>query len=184
MIENLLCDVQTYLLPAFYRILERCDLPVEQPWFWWLFVSFVCLVMEMLDGSLYLFCISVGAAAGAVVSHFGFGVEWQIVVSVCVTLAMVIWCRPIAKRIFWRKERLSNADALIGRRVKVTRAITMTDFGRVAVDGDQWKAVCEACDEVPVGALVTIVDRMSTVLVVQPVMSVVKNEDTLQQTTV
>ena len=59
----------------------------------------------------------------------------------------------------------SNADAIIGRVATVSQDIPANGFGRVALDGDDWKATAkESLDK---GEKVTIVARESIILTVE-----------------
>ena len=60
----------------------------------------------------------------------------------------------------------SNADAIIGRKAKVSQDIPANGYGRVAIDGDDWKAT--ASTDIKKGDTVTIVTRESIILTVEP----------------
>ena len=65
--------------------------------------------------------------------------------------------------------RASNADALIGRIGKVSEGIKENGYGRVALDGDDWKAVSSDGKEITKGENVKIVGRESIIITVEPV---------------
>ena len=58
-------------------------------------------------------------------------------------------------------------DNLIGRKAIVTEKIESDGFGRVKIDGDDWKARFEDESEAEVGEKVTIVSYESIILTVK-----------------
>jgi membrane protein implicated in regulation of membrane protease activity len=74
----------------------------------------------------------------------------------------------LVRRLHNKKERKSNADALIGRQAKVIEAIPADGYGYVQIDGDQWRAVSIGNTEIPLNATVTVMERNSIILTVTP----------------
>ena len=64
---------------------------------------------------------------------------------------------------------MSDADAIIGRIGRVSEDIEENGFGRVALDGDDWKAATSDGRALPAGTRVKIVDRESIIITVEPV---------------
>ena len=111
-------------------------------------------------------CFAVGAVAAAIVSPFS-GVYLQLVVFIAVSLASIFLVRPLVMRWMHHEKDFipSNADAIIGRVATVSQDIPANGFGRVALDGDDWKATAkESLDK---GEKVTIVARESIILTVE-----------------
>ena len=65
--------------------------------------------------------------------------------------------------------RVSNADAIIGRVGEVSESVKAGGYGRVKLDGDDWKAETDAVNDIPVGARVRIIGRESIIVKVEPV---------------
>jgi membrane protein implicated in regulation of membrane protease activity len=61
---------------------------------------------------------------------------------------------------------VSNADALIGREGRVRETIEADGFGRVAIDGDVWKAKSQTGEAISAGTAVKVVNRESTIITV------------------
>ena len=68
---------------------------------------------------------------------------------------------------YFDKVAKSNADAIIGRRGRVVETIEAGGYGRVAIDGDVWKAVSNGQEAVAVGSFVRVVGRESTIITVE-----------------
>ena len=107
-------------------------------WQLWVLVTVVCLILELTSGDLFILCFSIGALVTAVLSAFGLGFYGQLAVFVVASVLSLLFVRPsLVRRLHGRKkERLSNADALIGRIGRVSEAIEQGGYGRVAIDGD------------------------------------------------
>ena len=65
------------------------------------------------------------------------------------------------------EERLSNADALIGRIGTVIEPILAGESGYVKVDGDEWKAVSNVPETIEKGSKVEIIARDSIIVTVK-----------------
>lgn len=138
-------------------------------WQLWVLVTVVCLILELTSGDLFILCFSIGALVTSVLSAFGLGFYGQLAVFVVASVLSLLFVRPsLVKRLHGRKkERLSNADALIGRIGRVSEAIEQGGYGRVAIDGDDWKAVSSDGTYVPMGQNVRVVGRESIIITVE-----------------
>ena len=138
-------------------------------WQLWVLGTGVCLMLELTSGDLFILCFSIGALVTAVLSAFGLGFYGQLAVFVVASVLSLLFVRPsLVRRLHGRKkERLSNADALIGRIGRVSEAIEQGGYGRVAIDGDDWKAVSSDGTYVPMGQNVRVVGRESIIITVE-----------------
>ena len=64
-------------------------------------------------------------------------------------------------------KRVSNADALLGRKGRVVETVKADSFGRVQIDGDVWKAVTNDPQDIPEGSTVRVISRESTIITVE-----------------
>ena len=137
-------------------------------WQMWAVIAVLCLILELTAGDFFILSFSIGAAFAAVCAVMGGGFYWQLAAFALFTLISLFMVRPIALRYLHRTDehRVSNADALIGRRGKVVEPIEGHGFGRVAIDGDVWKA--QTADNTPIaeGEYVTVVGRESIIITV------------------
>jgi len=136
-------------------------------WQVWAVVAVLGLILELTSGDFFIMCFAIGACGAAVVSPFA-GIYVQLGVFAVVTAFSIFQVRPFALRYLHRGEenRVSNADALLGRTGRVVETIEAQGYGRVAIDGDVWKAVTNEGTDIPVGANVKVVDRKSTIITV------------------
>ncbi len=137
-------------------------------WQLWAAVAFICLILELTSGDFFIMCFAIGAAVTAAVAPFtSFYV--QLAVLAVVSVVCLFTVRPVALRWFHKNDpnRVSNADALLGREGRVNEAIEADGFGRVAIDGDVWKAKSANKAAIPVGKNVKVVARESTIITVE-----------------
>lgn len=142
---------------------------MQHLWQAWALVSLICLILELTNGDLYILCFALGAIGGAVASLFTESLVTQIIVFAVCTLLSVFFIRPVALRWLHKgeDERLSNADALIGRVGRVSQKIEAGGYGRVAIDGDDWKAESIDGSAIAEGEKVTVAGRESIILQVK-----------------
>ncbi len=138
----------------------------------WLIAAIVLVILEIMTAGFGVICFAIGAAFSALVSAL-FGSEsltWQIVVFVVVSMLSFIFLRPVVLRFLDKKSKSvkTNADALIGRKCVVSERIDAEQHtGRVAVDGDDWKAVAEDGSVIEKGTNVEIVKLDSIIATVR-----------------
>ena len=139
-------------------------------WQFWTLVGFICLILELTSGDFFIMCFSIGAFIAAIASAFVPSFTVQIIIFAVASLLCLIFVRPLALKYFHRKgeNRLSNVDAMIGRKGMVTDAIPAGGYGRVKIDGDSWKACGENDQPIAKDAHVEVVSMASTIITVRP----------------
>jgi len=143
-------------------------------WQMWVVIAVICLITELSTGGLYLLCFAVGAVTAALFSAFGSFV-CQVIVFAVVSAISIYFIRPFALKYLHddKPTPLSNADAIIGRVGVVSETIVAGRFGRVAIDGDDWKAqATNFTEDIQVGSLVKVIGRESIIIDVEPISQV------------
>ena len=140
---------------------------LHNSWQVWAVVAVLCLILELSSGDFFIICFSIGAVAAVIGAAAGLSIYWQVGLFVAFTLLALFTVRPFALRWLHKNEpnRVSNADALLGRTGRVTEAIKADNNGYVQIDGDLWKAV--STTDIPVGTTVRVVGRESTIVTVE-----------------
>ena len=110
-------------------------------WLIWVIVSIVCLILELSSGDFFILCFAIGAAVAAIVAGCGMSLTWQIIIFAIVSALSLLLVRPALLKKLHKpnRERLSNAEAMIGQTGRVSETIDAGGYGRVAIDGDDWK---------------------------------------------
>ena len=143
-------------------------------WQLWAILAVVCLIVELMTGGFFIICFAIGAVAAALTTLFG-GLALQVVVFILFSAVSVFMVRPFALRYLHENKPApkSNADALLGRVGRVSETIVAGGFGRVAIDGDDWKAQATGTDtDIAEGSLVQVTGRESIIIDVEPVKKV------------
>ena len=137
-------------------------------WHYWAIAALLLVVGEILTSGFAMICLAIGAVAGAIAAATGAILEAQLIWFAVGTLVAFLAVRPILKRISKVDEVATNADALIGRRAVVSEEINpQTGTGRVAIDGDDWKAESDDDQLIEKGTRVVVVSRESIILTVK-----------------
>lgn len=137
----------------------------------WLIVAIILVIVEICTAAFGSICFAIGAGFSALAAGLGAGLTWQIIIFAVVSLLTFIFLRPFVLKFMDRnsKDVKTNVDALIGRKGTVSERIDASQHtGRVAVDGDDWKAVSENGEIIEKGATVEIINRDSIILTVKP----------------
>lgn len=143
---------------------------IMQMWQVWVIAALICFIIEIFTTGFAVACFSIGALAAAVAAALGCALIWQVTVFALFTFLAFIFVRPFVLKTFFRPKHVveTNANALIGRKGRVSTDIEPAEGkGRVAIDGDDWKAV--SVDGVPIakGTAVEVVGIDSVVLIVK-----------------
>ena len=141
-----------------------------QVYYYWLIAAFILVIVEIATAGFGVICFAIGAALAALGAFCGLTTIWQLVIFAVVSMLAFIFVRPVVLRFLEKRSKdvKTNVDALIGRKCVVSETIDAASHtGRVAIDGDDWKAV--ECDgkTVQKGEEVEVVSRDSLVLTVK-----------------
>lgn len=139
-------------------------------YYYWLIAAIVLVILEIMTAGFGVICFAIGAAFSALVSGLGGSLTWQVVVFVVVSMLAFIFLRPVVIRFLDKKSKnvKTNAEALIGRKGIVSERIDAAQHtGRVAVDGDDWKAVSADGSVIEKGVEVEILKLDSIILTVK-----------------
>jgi len=149
-------------------------------WLIWIIISIVCLILELSSGDFFILCFAIGAAAAALVAGCGLSLTWQIVLFAVISSLSLLLVRPALLKKLHKpnRERLSNAEAMIGQTGRVSEAIEANGYGRVAIDGDDWKSVSSDGTAIPRGTRVRVVKMDSIILTVEPVKAAEESSST------
>ena len=135
----------------------------------WLIAAIILVIIELLSAGFGVICFAIGALFSALVAYFTPNILWQLLVFAAVSLLTFIFLRPVLIKLLERKTKdvKTNADALIGKIGVVSETIDADkNTGRVAIDGDDWKAVTADGSIINKGEKVKVVSRDSIILTV------------------
>lgn len=136
-------------------------------WLFWTIIMIVCLIMELSSGDFYVTCFAIGAIISIVAAVVGLPFWVQVLVWAVCSVLSILLIRPRLVQAIHKgaDERKSNAEALIGQVGEVSQKIVAGDYGRVKLDGDDWKAEAPtATADIEVGTKVKVIGRESIIL--------------------
>lgn len=138
-------------------------------WQVWAIIAVVSLILELFSGDFFIMCFAIGAAVSLLCALCGLSLTAQIIIFSVASVLSVLFVRPVALKYFHRNDpqRASNADALLGREGRVSQTIVAGGDGRVAIDGDDWKAVSADGSAIAQGTPVRVVGRESIIITVE-----------------
>ena len=140
-------------------------------WQIWLLIAAVFVVIEIFTSGFAVACFSVGCVFGAILAACDLSLTWQIVAFAIGTFLAFVLIRPVVMKYLDKKTNDShvktNMDNIIGKTAVVTERIEENGYGRVKIDGDDWKAMTDNGMAAEVGEKVQIVSYESIILTVK-----------------
>ena len=123
----------------------------------WLIILALCLGVEIATLGL----VTIWFAGGALVTFFVAMVTdsllIQVIVFLAVSLLLLFFTRPIAKKYYNNKRTKTNVDSLIGEQCKVTETIdNFNEAGTVLLNGLEWTARSKVETVIEAGARVKV----------------------------
>ncbi|MBQ6084074.1 MAG: NfeD family protein [Bacteroidales bacterium] len=139
----------------------------------WLLVAAVFVLIEIFTSGFAVACFSVGCVFASILAALDLSLTWQIVAFAAGTFLAFIFIRPLVMKYLDKRTNDSNVktnmDNVIGKIAVVTERIEENGFGRVKIDGDDWKAQTEDGTAAEVGEKMRIVSFESIILTVKKV---------------
>ena len=135
----------------------------------WLILLACFLVVEAITVGLTTIWFAGGALVAAIASGLGAGILIQWVLFLIVSLALLIFTRPMAVRYMKKGVPKTTVNTLIGERAVVIQKINnLEQTGQVRINDIEWMARTSS-DEVtiPEHAIVTIEDVQGVKLIVK-----------------
>jgi membrane protein implicated in regulation of membrane protease activity len=109
-------------------------------WLIWVIAAAAFAAAETLSLDLVLIMCSGGAAAGAITAAIGAPGAIQVVVGIVVSLLLLAFVRPVARRhLVGIGTHQTGTAALVGKQAVVLAAVDEHD-GRIRLNGAEWSA--------------------------------------------
>ncbi len=150
----------------FEQLSEFLQSDVFTSWEFWVVVTAVLLIGEVLTAGFLLGAFVPGSILAALFAAFGWSLQLQLgafAIGTTIGLALI---RPIFLRRFKAMGEPTNVDALIGQTGLVTDAIAPDHSGRVKVQSEEWNAACT--EVIAAGAHVRVLRVEGNTLQVEP----------------
>lgn len=107
----------------------------------WLAILAVCLVIEALTAGLTTIWFAGGALVAGIAAYLECGVVIQLLLFFVVSLALLIFTRPLAVRFMNKGVEKTNVATIVGKRAIVTEEINdLKGTGKVLIQDIDWLA--------------------------------------------
>lgn len=135
----------------------------------WLALIIIFLLIEIATVGLTSIWLAGGALVAFILNLLDVGLVWQIVAFFVVSVVLMVFTRPFAKKFINSDRTKTNYEEVIGKLVKVTERIdNINEQGTASVNGQEWTARAKNSSETfEVGELVRVVDIMGVKLIVE-----------------
>lgn len=135
----------------------------------WLIIAAVCGIIEALTMGLTTIWFTGGAIMAAVTAMAGLSLAVQIIVFLVVSIVLIYFTKPLAKKKLKVGSEKTNVDALVGRQALVTETIEPFCTGQAKVDGLVWSAVSKETQSTIKSGTTVIINGIEGVkLIVSP----------------
>ncbi|MDP4118638.1 MAG: NfeD family protein [Bacillota bacterium] len=125
--------------------------------FIWSLAIIVFAAVEAATAQLVSIWFVIGSVGGLVGALLGAAVATQIIIFIVISLLVLIFTRPLVKKIRGREIVPTNADSLIGKVTVVTQDIDpIKETGTVKLSGIEWSAKSIDGSKINAGELVKI----------------------------
>ncbi len=123
----------------------------------WLIILALCLVVEIATLGLVTIWFAGGALVAFFVAMITDNLLVQVIVFLAVSLLLLFFTRPVAKRFYNNKRTKTNVDSVIGEQCKVTETIdNFNETGTVLLNGLEWTARSKENTVIATGARVKV----------------------------
>ena len=133
---------------------------------WAVLIVFFTLV-EAFTLGLTSIWFAVGALAALIASALGFNLIVQFIAFIVVAVILLVYTRPLARKIFKVGQNKTNVDAIIGKTGIVTMANVNSDLGQAKVNGQVWTFKGQEHDRYEIGEEVEVLAIEGVKLIVK-----------------
>lgn len=137
-------------------------------WAIWLILCGIFLLIEIFNISFLLIWPGIGSFFAFIASILGASIEVQIAVFAITTTIMIIFMKPLVKKLFKNKDDTKmNNNAMIGKKGIVIKEINpLEETGQVKVAGELWSAITLDNTKIQINEIVKVTKVEGVKLVV------------------
>ncbi|MBQ8786433.1 MAG: NfeD family protein [Oscillospiraceae bacterium] len=133
----------------------------------WTIVLIAALIVEGATFALVAIWFAAGALGALIAAGLNAPLFVQLIVFVVLAAVMLIFTRPLLKKLFPNKFIPTNSELEVGKTAVVTETIdNATGKGRVKLSGVNWAAVSENGEDIPEDEIVVVKEIRSAKVVV------------------
>ena len=106
----------------------------------WLWATLVVLIIEIFTSGFFIGAFAVATLVAAAGAWLGLGINGQLVLFSAVSIASLIWVRPVFLKLLATNRHETNAASLVGQNGTVIDQISSGGIGRVRMSNEEWRA--------------------------------------------
>lgn len=107
----------------------------------WLGVLIIAIIVEVITMGLTTIWFAGGALVAGIAAALHAPVAVQIILFLLVSIALLVFTRPIAVKYFNKDRSKTNVEGIVGKQAIVTAKINnLKGIGQVTVGGQEWSA--------------------------------------------
>lgn len=130
-------------------------------WLLWLLIAVVMFIIEIFTPGFFSACLGIAAAINAIIILIipKISTISQILIFSFLSIISFILIRPFALKYLYKNSNTknTNADGLIGKRGKIVKPISSSNYGFMKIYGDEFMAISEDGSPIDEGSEVEIV---------------------------
>lgn len=108
----------------------------------WLIICIVLVIIEVATLNLTTIWFAIGGFVAYLTGFVGAGFWGQFFVFVVVSLIMLFFTRPVAKKYLNKGRVKTNAESLVGQIAQTTSCLNNREgFGSAVINGQEWSAI-------------------------------------------
>lgn len=135
----------------------------------WLVLMIVFVIAELISVGLTSIWFAAGALVALIAAIAGGQLWLQVVLFVVISIALLAATRPWARKYLNSRLVRTNADTLIGQRIRITERVSNLDqTGAAVVNGQEWTVRAKNAQDIfEVGEFAVILEIQGVKLIVE-----------------
>jgi membrane protein implicated in regulation of membrane protease activity len=136
----------------------------------WLVLAGLLLIGEIITVGFILLWFSIGAVVASIAAKMGMDFYLQVIVFSAVSIGLLVFTRPIVKRLWKHKEVATNVSSIIGKKGMVVQGINnILGQGQVKIGGEVWSARSEDESEISLDEQIEVAGVEGVKLIVRKI---------------
>ncbi|MCL2540042.1 MAG: NfeD family protein [Firmicutes bacterium] len=123
----------------------------------WVGIISVSVLVELVTFQMVTLWFAVGGIAALILAACGVGLEWQIIVFLVISIALLIGIRKIMLKLLGKDTEKTNIDALVGKKAQLIKEIALNVPGEVKFNGIIWSAYTKNNCKIAEGVMVEVI---------------------------
>ena len=134
----------------------------------WIIVLVATILLEAATFALVSMWFAAGSIVALIAASLGAPTWLQFTLFILVSAILLIFTRPLLKKLFPKKFIPTNSELLVGQNAIVIEEIdTVKGVGRVRLNGVDWRAITDSNDVIAKDAVVKVMEVKSATLRVE-----------------